>query len=89
VVAVAAAIVVVAVQLVSGLIGPPVVAAPASVPATHVVGSGETMWSVAGELAPQLDRRVAVDALVAANGGSERLQVGDVLEVPAALRRGA
>jgi Tfp pilus assembly protein FimV len=46
----------------------------------YVVQPGDTLWSIAAELAPESDPRPIVDALRAANGGSE-LQVGDRLTV--------
>jgi Tfp pilus assembly protein FimV len=51
------------------------------VPSTVVVREGDTLWSIAGRVAPHLDVRVAVDRLVAANGGAP-LVPGQVLEVP-------
>lgn len=47
----------------------------------HVVRPGDTLWSIAGELAPEVDRRVAVDDLIALNG-DDVLQVGQQLVVP-------
>ena len=41
---------------------------PAGHLATHVVESGETLWEIAGELAPHEDRRAVVDAIEAARG---------------------
>jgi LysM domain len=46
----------------------------------YVVQPGDTLWSIAAELAPESDPRPVVHALRAANGGSE-LQVGDRLTV--------
>jgi hypothetical protein len=46
----------------------------------YVVQPGDTLWSIAAELAPESDPRPVVDALRAANGGPE-LQVGDRLTV--------
>jgi Tfp pilus assembly protein FimV len=37
---------------------------------THVVAPGETLWQIAGELAPGANRRAVVDALVEARGGA-------------------
>ncbi len=57
---------------------------PAVVPVSeqrHVVRPGDTLWSIAGELAPEVDRRVAVDDLIALNG-DDTLQVGQQLVVP-------
>ena len=41
----------------------------------HVVGPGDTLWSIAGAMEPEGDIRATVDRLAAANGGAE-LQVG-------------
>jgi hypothetical protein len=48
----------------------------------YVVQPGDTLWSIATEIAPDADPRAVVDALRDANGGPE-LEVGDelVLEV--------
>jgi Tfp pilus assembly protein FimV len=46
----------------------------------YVVQPGDTLWSIAAELAPESDPRPVVDALRAANGGPE-LRVGDRLTV--------
>ena len=43
---------------------------PASHIAAHVVEPGETLWEIAGELAPHEDRRAVVDAIEAARGTS-------------------
>ena len=59
-------------------------AGPAVVPVAeqrHVVRPGDTLWTIAGELAPDVDRRVAVDDLIALNG-DDTLQVGQQLVVP-------
>jgi LysM domain len=45
---------------------------------TYVVQPGDTLWSIAAEIAPDEDPRVVVDALRAANGGPE-LEVGQEL----------
>jgi hypothetical protein len=44
----------------------------------YVVRPGDTLWSIAEEVAPDRDPRQVVDALVAANGDAT-LEVGDVL----------
>jgi Tfp pilus assembly protein FimV len=44
----------------------------------YVVQPGDTLWSIATEIAPDDDPRVVVDALRDANGGPE-LEVGDEL----------
>ncbi|MCZ2818039.1 LysM peptidoglycan-binding domain-containing protein [Modestobacter sp. VKM Ac-2984] len=51
--------------------------------ATIVVQSGDTLWSIAGEIAPEEDRRAVVDALLDVNGLSGvDLVPGQVLELP-------
>lgn len=49
--------------------------------AVHVVQPGETLWSIAQELAPGADVRLTVDRLVDLNGGAP-LQVGQRLVLP-------
>lgn len=50
---------------------------------TVVVQAGDTLWSIAGELSPDEDRRAVVDALLDANGLSTvDLVPGQVLELP-------
>ena len=44
----------------------------------YVVQPGDTLWSIATEIAPDRDPRAVVDALREANGGPE-LEVGDRL----------
>jgi nucleoid-associated protein YgaU len=44
----------------------------------YVVQPGDTLWSIAAEIAPEEDPRVVVDALRRANGGPE-LQIGSQL----------
>ncbi len=44
----------------------------------YVVQPGDTLWSIATEIAPERDPRAVVDALREANGGPE-LEVGDRL----------
>jgi hypothetical protein len=46
----------------------------------YVVQPGDTLWSIAADLAPESDPRPVVDVLRAANGGPE-LQVGDRLTI--------
>jgi hypothetical protein len=46
----------------------------------YIVQPGDTLWSIATEIAPDRDPREVVDALRAANGGPE-LEVGDRLIV--------
>lgn len=49
-----------------------------------VAGPGDTMWSVARELAPESDPRPVVAALIDANGG-ESLQIGQQIVIPKQL----
>lgn len=49
--------------------------------AVHVVQPGDTLWSIARELAPGADVRLTVDRLVTLNGGAP-LQVGQRLVLP-------
>jgi hypothetical protein len=55
-------------------------AAPAA-PVVHVLQPGDTLWSIAGEVAPGADVRLMVDRLVELNGGAP-LEVGDRLVLP-------
>lgn len=63
--------------------GAPSSAAGASshAPASVVVHPGDTLWSIAAEIAPEVDIRITVDQLVAING-SAPLVVGQALELP-------
>jgi hypothetical protein len=83
-----AAVVLVALAQVVGAVAGSVAEAFDSPPAAsgqvHVVAPGETLWSVAGDLAPQLERRVAVDDLLALNGEAP-LRVGQHLQLPASF----
>jgi hypothetical protein len=56
-------------------------AAGVAAPATYVVRPGDTLWSIASQVAPDLDVRIAVDQLVARNGRSP-IVVGQELELP-------
>lgn len=47
---------------------------------TYIVQPGDTLWSIATEVAPDEDPRVVVDALRAANGGPD-LEVGERLVI--------
>ena len=47
----------------------------------HVVGSGETMWSIAGEVAPAGEAAAYVERLVEVNG-SATVVPGQVLQLP-------
>jgi hypothetical protein len=46
-----------------------------------VVQPGDTLWSIAAELAPDADPRAVVDRLIDANGGAP-IQVGQHLVLP-------
>lgn len=48
--------------------------------AEYVVRPGDTLWTIAAEIAPDDDPRAVVDALREANGGAE-LQVGQRLDL--------
>lgn len=49
----------------------------------HVVLPGETLWQIAGEVAPRADRRDTVARIVELNAlGSEALAAGDRIAVP-------
>ena len=53
--------------------------------ATYVVRPGDTLWSIAGRVAPDQDPRAVVDAIGAANDlPGEGLVPGQALQVPAA-----
>ncbi|MFI7587607.1 LysM peptidoglycan-binding domain-containing protein [Spongisporangium articulatum] len=50
----------------------------------HVVLPGETLWQIAGEVAPGVDRRDTVNALIELNAlPTAAVQVGQRLAVPA------
>jgi Tfp pilus assembly protein FimV len=57
---------------------------PAASGRTHVVEPGDTAWNLAARLAPGVDRRSAVDDLLALNGDSV-LRVGQQLRLPASF----
>lgn len=61
--------------------GTPTPAAGTSSAEVHVVQPGDTLWSIAREIAPGQDARIVVDQLVALNGGAP-LQVGQRLVLP-------
>jgi hypothetical protein len=85
--AVAAVVLVVLAQLVglvAGSVAEAIDSPPAASGQVHLVAPGETLWSVAGDLAPQLDRRVAVDDLLALNGEAP-LRAGQRLQLPASF----
>ncbi len=56
-------------------------AAGVAAPATVVVQPGDTLWSIAASIAPDVDVRITVDRLVAANG-SAPIVVGQELALP-------
>lgn len=57
----------------------------APVPVRYVtVGSGQTLWSIAGEVAPQADRRDTVAQIIELNAmPSSGVQAGQQIAVPA------
>ena len=57
-------------------------AAGVAAPPTVIVEPGDTLWSIAAEVAPGVDVRVVVDRLVALNGTAP-IVPGQQLEVPA------
>lgn len=66
-------------------VGAPVVAAtPAPGDQVVVAQAGDSLWSIASDLAPQGDRRPVVAALIEANGG-ESLQIGQQIVIPGHL----
>ena len=58
---------------------------PPPAPPVYVVQPGDTLWSIAGKVAPSVDVREAVGQLRRAAGGST-LVPGQRIEVPAGLR---
>ena len=56
-------------------------AAGVAAPAEWVVRPGDTLWSIAAAVAPDVDVRITVDRLVARNGAGPIL-VGQRLELP-------
>lgn len=56
-------------------------AAGVAAPATVVVQPGDTLWTIAATVAPDVDVRITVDRLVALNGGSP-IVVGQELNLP-------
>lgn len=59
----------------------PVAAERSGDPDVVVVQPGDTLWTIAGEIAPDRDPRAVVDELVALNGSAE-LQAGQRLVLP-------
>lgn len=79
----AAAVVVVGLALLA-LAGPAPTAATGEVPvldATRVVAEGETMWSIAQDVAPAGETALYAERLVEANGGGA-VEAGQVLVLP-------
>jgi nucleoid-associated protein YgaU len=64
--------------------GPPAVSAEGE---SYVVQPGDTLWSIAEQLAPDADRRAVVDALNEVSGGAS-LQPGQRLYLPGSLSGG-
>lgn len=56
-------------------------AAGVAAPLTYTVRAGDTLWSIAAEVAPDVDVRITVDRLVRLNGPSPIL-VGQQLDLP-------
>ena len=56
-------------------------AAEVAAPATAVVQPGDTLWTIAAAVAPDVDVRITVDQLVALNGSSP-IVVGQELVLP-------
>lgn len=84
VVAVVAALVFLANAVLAGAAGggtPSSAAGTSAVAEVHVVQPGDTLWSIARDLAPDADVRITVDQLVRLNGGAP-LQVGQRLVLP-------
>lgn len=77
-----ALVVVAAVAVGSRVVGG--VAGAAAVPTSYEVERGDTLWSIAGELAPGADRRHVVALLADANGGTTVVP-GQDLVVPAGV----
>lgn len=49
-----------------------------AVPVVHIVAPGDTLWKIAGQIAPDRDPRDVVDAITDARGGGD-LQIGEVI----------
>jgi hypothetical protein len=63
---------------------PAVASAPGVGETVRIIDAGDTLWAIAGEIAPDVDRRLAVDVLAQRNGGSG-VQVGQRLVIPQEL----
>ncbi len=86
-VAVAALVVLVVAQILGGvgrIVASEFDAAPTASARVHVVRAGETAWAIAGRYAPEMDRRQAVDQLLALNG-QEMIRSGQTLRLPASF----
>lgn len=91
---VAAMLVAMLVVAVLGLLGdsagsqavPGAAAATGQIVDRYEVAPGDTLWSIAGSLGLDVDRRGVVEALIEANG-SDVLQPGQELVIPSALTR--
>jgi Tfp pilus assembly protein FimV len=71
-----------AVRAVSGLAAVDSSPRPEPISGTeYVVQPGDTLWTIAGRIAPDDDPRAVVDALRAANGGRVELEVGTRLDL--------
>lgn len=68
----------------SGASRSPLPAAGTDAAVEYVVQPGDTLWSIAADVAPDVDRRVVVDRLAAVNGGVD-LRVGQRLVLPDSL----
>jgi len=88
-VAVAVVVVLAVAQVLAGMgriVASELDSAPDASGQVHVVQPGDTAWEIAGRLAPDLDRRVAVDQLLALNGQGA-ITVGQELQLPASFDR--
>jgi len=59
-------------------------ATPAASDQVHVVAEGDTAWDLAARYAPRMDRRDAIDDLLALNGQGA-LRVGQEIVLPASF----
>lgn len=86
-VTVAALVVLVVAQILGGvgrIVASELDAAPTASAQVHVVRAGETAWAIAGRYAPEMDRRQAVDQLLALNGQG-MIRSGQTLRLPASF----